>query len=518
MGSLSGVLQRPFAAVAAVVAAAMSADVPDKLHTRNVPIIRYAASQSVLAQPLSLSNETVSICQSSTSSSASKLSYVSVFTPLKLSSTRKFPYLSTILANDGKMLCHQFVTSPLSNGSIGHSVYSIAGNRSSFSLLSPLSKSVLTHSNLPFSSSLYKHFHKHSFFDSVPIFFMLYKSANLSIGLPNSFLSYQNSYLTSASSPLKYSDSLPPSRCLHTWHLPKPGTYGIIDGQSEHKKPAIAVVLLGWLGSKQKHLKRYADWYTSRGIHAITFTIPMRDIVSYKTGGKADQYLDLLVNHLVHWMSEDDKDSTEKYLIFHTFSNTGWLTYGVILEKFLARDHALMDKIKGCVVDSAPVATPDPQVWASGFSAAMLKKQSVATKGVLKGNQGNEEAVNFKQAPSSEPKPAVAETALLVMLEKIFRVFLKLPTVERRLSDVLGLLSNQQPLCPQLYIYSSADRVIPAESVESFIEQQRKAGHKVRACNFVLSPHVDHFRNFPDLYSTQLSSFLEECLPQHRSH
>lgn len=295
------------------------------------------------------------------------------------------------------------------------------------------------------------------------------------------------------------------------WHSPKQGANGSNDslkGHSEQKKPVVAVVLLGWLGAKQKHLKRYANWYNSRGIHAITFTVPMKDIVSYKPGGKADQNLDLLVTKLVHWMDERNKDSPEKYLIFHTFSNTGWLTYGVLLEKFLARDHSLVDNIKGCVVDSAPVAIPDPQVWASGFSAALLKKNSVATKGMLKGRASSGDLSEFE----NEPKTAVAETALLVMLEKFFKVFLKLPIVDRRLSDVLGLLSNQQPQCPQLYIYSTADRVIPAESVEAFIEKQKKAGHKVRACNFELSPHVDHFRNFPDLYTSQLSSFLEDCL------
>lgn len=77
---------------------------------------------------------------------------------------------------------------------------------------------------------------------------------------------------------------------------------------------------------------------------------------------------------------------------------------------------------------------------------------------------------------------------------------------------MLGLLSTQQPSCPQLYIYSSADRVIPAGSVESFIEKQRKAGIMVRACNFVSTPHVDHFRNDPKLYTSQLTLFLEDCV------
>lgn len=82
----------------------------------------------------------------------------------------------------------------------------------------------------------------------------------------------------------------------------------------------------------------------------------------------------------------------------------------------------------------------------------------------------------------------------------------------RRLSGVLGLLSSEQPKCPQLYIYSSADRVIPVKSVESFIEEQRRAGHEVRACDFISSPHVDHFRNDPKLYTSQLTSFLEDTV------
>lgn len=89
----------------------------------------------------------------------------------------------------------------------------------------------------------------------------------------------------------------------------------------------------------------------------------------------------------------------------------------------------------------------------------------------------------------------------------------------RRLSDVMNMLSSKQPRCPQLYMYSTADRVIPADSVESFVEAQRSAGHDVRACNFVSSPHVDHFRNDPKLYTSQLSHFLEESVLSHcKSH
>ena len=73
------------------------------------------------------------------------------------------------------------------------------------------------------------------------------------------------------------------------------------------------------------------------------------------------------------------------------------------------------------------------QVWAAGFSAALLKKQSVATKGLIKGREGSAELLGFDEAHSSEPKPDVTETTLLVMLENFFRLFFKLPYVDRYL-------------------------------------------------------------------------------------
>ncbi|KAG6543199.1 hypothetical protein Mapa_015449 [Marchantia paleacea] len=289
---------------------------------------------------------------------------------------------------------------------------------------------------------------------------------------------------------------------MHTWHTPTPGSFSPVNGTAVSRKPAVTVVLLGWLGSQQKHLKKYAEWYNARGIHAVTFTVPMADILSFTMGGKAEAHVDELASHLAMWLDEERGD---KHLIFHTFSNTGWLTYGVVLEKLLSRGSELVEKIKGCVVDSAPSADPDPQVWASGFSAALLKKRSVAAQGVV-ANEG--------EMVAEKPQPHIAEAALLLMLEKFFAVFLQIPAINQRLTQVVNILSKQQPHCPQLYIYSTADKVIPAKSVESFIEKQRQAGRVVRACNLHSSPHVDHFRSFPDIYGRQVSSFLQECTPK----
>lgn len=84
-------------------------------------------------------------------------------------------------------------------------------------------------------------------------------------------------------------------------------------------------------------------------------------------------HVDNLVEELEKWLHEDGatgESSLEggpmkpRHLLFHTFSNTGWLTYGAVLQR-LHRRHgteATSELIRGCVVDSAPVMRLDPEV------------------------------------------------------------------------------------------------------------------------------------------------------------
>jgi len=70
------------------------------------------------------------------------------------------------------------------------------------------------------------------------------------------------------------------------------------------------------------------------------------------------------------------------------------------------------------------------QVWASGFSAAFLKKNSVATKRRVFSDESG-----IKVSIGSEDdlglKPAVTEAALQLILRKFFGIILDLPSVNR---------------------------------------------------------------------------------------
>lgn len=253
MGSLSGVLQRPLVAAAAVAVASVSSDFSDKLPSHSNKPSGPCSSPGLLNS---------SIRDSLQESKSLWISHISV----------------------SKLVNLSFVTR------IRVPVPSV-----SFPI--------------PHSSS---NFVPNSFYSSIassPVLLDLFQSAKL-VKAPEP-------------TPYPHDSSTSPGDVMYRWHLPEPASIDVSGGSDfSPAKSRTVVVLLGWLGAKQKHLKRYAEWYTSRGFHVITFTFPMSEILSYQVGGKAEKHINLLVDHLADWLEEEHG----KNLVFHTFSNTGWLT------------------------------------------------------------------------------------------------------------------------------------------------------------------------------------------------
>ncbi|XP_057770070.1 uncharacterized protein LOC130989919 [Salvia miltiorrhiza] len=272
--------------------------------------------------------------------------------------------------------------------------------------------------------------------------------------------------------------------------------------------PEVAVVMLGWLGAKPKHLRRYVEMYNAKGIHAVTFVASVMDVLSFDLGKKLEERVRSLADELAAWL---DRGGRDRFLVFHTFSNTGWLAYGAILDN-LKDMQDLLERIKGCVVDSGGDPEIDPKVWAAGFSTALLKKSSSATYPSTEPVGGTQSGSGKNGSQIEEKKSFSIEFLLLGAFEKLFSYLLFLPDVNRRLRKIISILSTNQPPCPQLYLYSTGDKVIPFRRVESFMEEQGKTGKHVFSFNFGSSPHVDHYRTFPDMYASQLDNFLKECL------
>jgi pimeloyl-ACP methyl ester carboxylesterase len=155
------------------------------------------------------------------------------------------------------------------------------------------------------------------------------------------------------------------------------------------------------------------------------------------------------------------------------------------------------------------------QVWASGFAAALLGKRSSAVRydDLVPGKVVAQPAGLPDPLQQRQTHATMREAFLHSALEKFFSIFLQLPLIRKRLAEVTTILAEKQPASPQLYIYSTADKVIPVRYVESFIEKQKQQGRSVWSKNMEHSPHVDHFRANPAEYTQHLREFLEKCVP-----
>ena len=66
---------------------------------------------------------------------------------------------------------------------------------------------------------------------------------------------------------------------------------------------------------------------------------------------------------------------------------------------------------------------------------------------------------------------------------------------------------------PHLYLYSSADVLVPINHIEDMADSRVKAGVKcVLKHDFRTSAHVMHFKAFPNVYRKFCVDFVRKCL------
>ncbi|EIE18250.1 DUF829-domain-containing protein [Coccomyxa subellipsoidea C-169] len=240
------------------------------------------------------------------------------------------------------------------------------------------------------------------------------------------------------------------------------------------------VVLIGWLGCRKEHLQKYANWWHKQGWEPFLVLYPVIRLLStsfaeYVTGG--------LIKKLLHRHAELVGAGKSNRLVFHTFSNTGWVSFGGILESY---GDALLPHICGAVIDSAPQPAVSHTVLAAGSFSALFPRS---------------------RYNKNDPRVFVIKNFLKMVVQG---------DKKRRLKGVARLLYCLSDF-PQLYIYSTSDHVIPSTAVKAWIQGQESLGRRISELQFERSPHVQHMRHHRDLYCSALTTFLGELqLPREK--
>lgn len=171
-------------------------------------------------------------------------------------------------------------------------------------------------------------------------------------------------------------------------------------------------------------------------------------------------------------------------VFFHVFSNGGFMLYRYIIE-LLHNDKQFSSLcVIGALVDSAP--------------------GSGNVRGALR-------ALGATLGPKITPCLRYVLLALFAVTVFLLRVVLY-PLTKYFHKNHYDAVRDRPPVWPHLYLYSRADQVIRHRDVELFVDALKQKGARADGFDFVSSPHVGHFRDFPEQYALKCRSFLVACV------
>ncbi|KAH7330727.1 hypothetical protein B0J17DRAFT_771925 [Rhizoctonia solani] len=248
------------------------------------------------------------------------------------------------------------------------------------------------------------------------------------------------------------------------------------------KKDPTVILIFGWMGAQLPHLYKYTEQYNK--LYPFATQIIVRAHASYFWGSEATRraavspVIKLLRDAGIHESTMADSSG----LLVHTFSNGGALN-----ETALAR----------AIADTRSPSTKTPAIPAQALIYDSLP-------GVL---NIRVTVLAFTATIRSPAFRAIAKVLLgiLYVLGTAWRylegvVFGSNEDLVTKLHRELNEPKLLPQHIPRTYIYSDADELIPAESVEGHAGKVKQDAGAVKLVKFQGSPHVAHARQDPKKY------------------
>lgn len=254
-----------------------------------------------------------------------------------------------------------------------------------------------------------------------------------------------------------------------------------IQTPASSQSPATAAptaVLFGWLGSKPRHVAKYATLYEHMGYNTVQTTAPFSIVFPITPRTSA-----FFVLSVMRILANDDR-LTSGGIVFHKFSNGGAVCAPHLSRFFNGQYHdfikpddkvvvkTIRDSIAAIVFDSAPV------YLRTDLGAQAITEALGLPSGIL----------------------ATIITITFTLLCYIQYLFINLP---RYFWDGVR---NACYMCPELYIYSRADHLLDVSSLEALINERESQGQAVKVWHVEDAKHVSILRKHPQQYIQTIQS------------
>lgn len=260
-------------------------------------------------------------------------------------------------------------------------------------------------------------------------------------------------------------------------------------GSRESRQGRTGVVILGWLGSTPRRLRRHAELFSlSLGVDTLaaipSMTSAVVPFVARSTARSIERELTRGVfaekERLVFLNMSGNGDNTFSHLLLMQDKGKGKSKNGSEYGPIALRT-------SGVIYDSAPV----PQtswLWSQALTAAVMSNLPCRKSG----------------SPPRYSVPVLTRAVRLCSDAHMTLVWDK--RWKARLYN--ASFACLPPRTRMMFAYSQNDHLVPACYVEDYADKHRAAGRDVVKWDFGDSAHVDHFRRYPSKYLAATKAFL----------
>jgi len=267
------------------------------------------------------------------------------------------------------------------------------------------------------------------------------------------------------------------------------------------------VITLGWFGSQERHVRKYANLWEDRLGVSRTFTFrPSIPAVFFPKLGQreARAFMDAVPQPRGHG----------ELVVWHVLSQGGFTFFGTLLlllesqRRLGGGGGAEVDEVgntkqlrfSALVMDSGPCLELTPRDASAGTMSGLFSGLGILT----------EDQATQLYATSGAFK--WAWTGLWSLYKSLW--------YDNWREEILRAFWRLGPV-PQLYLYSAEDKIISCENIEAFIAKQREmlaregrgGGEAVSAVStrrWETGRHVNLLRDHPAEYEAALATFLDD--------
>eukprot|EP00980_Cylindrotheca_fusiformis_P018276 scaffold5966_cov118-Cylindrotheca_fusiformis.AAC.1 len=267
--------------------------------------------------------------------------------------------------------------------------------------------------------------------------------------------------------------------------------------QEVEGKPRAVVLVLGFAGSKPRHVAKYANIYNLNKCTTVAGTASNYDVFAFDKAGQDSVAMDAVrnVSKVLHSI-QSDNDKKEVPVVMHIMSNGG--AY-VTARLSLMLEAAAKDKPKeGGNADG----TEDLRLFAERLRLGYQIFDSAP------GYMNVKSGYNVIRDLIPNKFIAIPAAVAFTTISYLRKVALDAIGKQSDGEEFWNLLLDDRSCMRQAYIYSQGDKVCDSVKIEEMAMQRKDRGVHVMTKHFEDSKHVQHLR----LHETEYVEFVTAVL------